>query len=46
MLIDEVKEALPNIKLIIISPFVLESTATCNTEDMPNGWDLFKRDIA
>ena len=33
MLLDEIYEALPNIKLIIIAPFVLEGTATCNTEE-------------
>ena len=35
MLIDEVKEACPDIKLILISPFVLEGEATCNTENYP-----------
>lgn len=46
MLIDEVKAALPNIKLIIISPFVLEGPATCNTEEAPNRWEFFKVDVA
>ena len=46
MLIDEIKEALPDIKLMIIAPFVLESTATCNTEENPTRWDFFKRDVA
>ena len=36
MLIEEVKEALPNIKIIIMEPFVLEA---CSTE---GAWDYFK----
>ena len=46
MLIDEIKEALPDIKLIIISPFVLESSATCATEENPKRWEFFKTDVA
>jgi lysophospholipase L1-like esterase len=44
MLIDEVKEALPDIKLIIISPFVLEGTATVDA-DNPDKFDSFKKDV-
>ena len=40
MLIEEVKEALPNIKIIILEPFVLEGPAT--TEH----WDYFKTETA
>jgi len=41
MFIDEVKEACPLIKLIIIAPYVLEGSATCNTEEIPtDGKDL------
>ena len=36
MLIEEVKEALPNIKIMIMEPFVLEA---CSTE---GAWDYFK----
>lgn len=46
MLIDEILQALPDIKLIIVGPFVLESTATCNTEENPTRWDMFKNDVA
>ena len=46
MLLDEIYEALPNIKLIIIAPFVLEGTATCNTEEKPNRLELFNVDVA
>jgi lysophospholipase L1-like esterase len=46
MFIDEIKEACPDTKLIIISPFVLEGTATCNTEAIPDRWECFQKDVA
>ena len=46
MLIDEVLLACPNIKLILIAPFVLEGSGTCNTEEQPTRFDYFKKDVA
>lgn len=46
MLIDEVMSACPEIKLIIIAPYVLEGTATCNTEENPERFEMFKKDVA
>lgn len=46
MLIDEVLEALPNIKLMIIGPFVLEGSATENTEEIPDRLERFKKGVA
>ena len=40
MLIEEVKEALPNIKIIIIEPFILNGTATTEL------WDQFSYEVA
>ena len=40
MLIEEVKEALPNIKIMILEPFVLEACAT------ENHWEFFKTETA
>ncbi len=45
MLIDEVKEELPNIKLILIAPFVLEGSATVDIEN-PKKFEFFKKDVA
>lgn len=45
MLLTEVKEALPNIKIMIMEPFVLEGTANTATEKLPNRWELFKSDV-
>ena len=46
MLIEEIKDASPDTKLIIIAPYVLEGTATCNTEEFPDRWERFKTDVA
>jgi len=46
MLIDEVQEACPQTKLILIAPFVLEGSATCNTEEKPDRFALFQKDVA
>lgn len=45
MLIDEVREALPDIKLIIIAPFVLEGKGTVDPEN-PAKFEFFKKDVA
>lgn len=39
MLIEEVKEALPNIKIMILEPFVLKGTATSDN------WDCFRNEV-
>lgn len=46
MLIEEVQEACPGIKLMLIAPYVLEGTATCDTEEIPNRWSRFQTDVA
>ena len=40
MLIEEIKEALPEIKIMLLEPFVLPGTATY-TEDDPTVWERF-----
>lgn len=39
MLIEEVKEALPDIKIMILEPFVLKGSAT------EEAWDCFEREV-
>lgn len=46
MLIDEVMVACPGIKLIIIAPYVIEGVSTCNTEEIPDRLEIFKKDVA
>lgn len=45
MLIEEVKEALPEIKIMILEPFVLQGTATISTEEDPNRWNTFQSEV-
>ena len=42
MLLDEVQEALPGIRLIILEPFVLLGSATENTPEHPTRWEYFR----
>lgn len=42
MLLDEVQEALPGIRLIILEPFVLHGKATENTPEHPTRWEYFR----
>ena len=46
MLIDEIQAACPQIKLMIIAPYVLEGSATCNTEEIPDKFRRFQTDVA
>jgi lysophospholipase L1-like esterase len=46
MLLDEIFEAIPNLKLFLLAPYVLEGSGTCNTEENPNKWENFKADVA
>lgn len=45
MLISEILEALPNVKIMILEPFVLEGPNTCATEAFPDRWDDFKAEV-
>ena len=45
MLIGEISEALPNIKIVILEPFVLEGTATAATEAEPERWNYFRTEV-
>ena len=45
MLIEEIKQALPNIKIMILEPFCLRASATDNTEEQPNKWETFSSEV-
>lgn len=45
MLIDELMAACPQMKLFLMAPYVLEGTATCATEEMPDKWERFRSDV-
>ena len=46
MLLDEIYAVLPDIKLIIIAPYVLHGPATADSEAIPNRWEPFQKDVA
>ena len=41
MMIEELLAARPNLKIMILEPFVLPGAATINTEEFPDRWDFF-----
>ena len=45
MLISEIKEELPNIKIVILEPFCLRASATENTEKYPDKWNIFSSEV-
>ena len=45
MLLTEIFEALPNIKIMIMEPFVLEGSATTATEAEPERWEYFRTEV-
>lgn len=45
MLLDEVRAALPNIKIMLLEPFVLPGSATENTPEMPDRWEFFRKEV-
>ncbi len=46
ILIEDVKEALPNIRIMLMEPFVLEGEHTCATEENPGRWQYFHSEVA
>ena len=42
MLIEDTMKVLPNAKIMLCEPFVLNGTSTCATEEMPDRYERFK----
>lgn len=45
MLIEEIKQDLPDIKIMIMEPFCLRASATDNTEENPERWNYFRTEV-
>ena len=45
MLLEEILEQLPQIRIWIMEPFVLEGSATCNIPEMPDRWERFRTQV-
>jgi lysophospholipase L1-like esterase len=46
MLIEEIREALPDIKIMLLEPFVLEAVSTTATDEEPERWNYFKTEVS
>ena len=46
MLLEEVLEACPNTKILLIAPFVTSGIATCDTEEKPNRLETMRTEVA
>ena len=46
LMIEELKRDLPGVKIMLLEPFVLPGSATCNTEENPDRWEYFARETA
>lgn len=46
MLIEEIREALPDIRIMIMEPFCMEGAGTQNTEEIPDKWEQFRGEVA
>ena len=44
LIIEELFKNLPNLKIMILEPFVLPGSATINDEENPNRWEYFKNE--
>jgi len=45
MLIEEIKEALSDVQIMILEPFCLRATATENTIEEPDKWSIFSSEV-
>ncbi len=45
MLLSEVLEALPAIKIVLLAPYVLKGRDTCETEASPGRWEAFRSGV-
>lgn len=45
LMIEELKRELPNLKIMILEPFVLPGSATENTEEHPHRWEYFRDEV-
>lgn len=45
LLVEELKQALPELKIMILEPFVLPGGETQNTPEHPDRWDYMNREV-
>ena len=45
LMIEELRQELPELKIMIMEPFVVKGSATENTEEHPHRWDFFQKEV-
>jgi len=45
MLLEEIQEALPDTKIMLLAPFILNGSATADTEENPKRWQTFRTEV-
>ena len=45
-MLQEIFAACPGIKLMLITPFAVEGSATCGVEEQPDRWERFRTEVA
>jgi len=46
MMIEQLQRDLPQTKIMILEPFVLPGEATCKTQEHPDRWEFFSKEVA
>ena len=46
IILSELRQELPDMKIMIMEPFVLEGTATVNTPEKPDRFEIFKKGVS
>ena len=44
MMLDEIRQALPNVQFVILEPFVLLGESTCPSAEHPERWERFREE--
>ena len=45
-IVREIQEKLPETKILLLGPYVIEGSGTCNSEEYPNRWELMRDGVA
>lgn len=45
-IIQEIQEELPNTKILLLGPYVLEGQGTCSNEEFPHRWEFMRDGVA
>lgn len=45
-IIQEIRDELPNARILLLGPYVLEGKGTCNNEEFPHRWEFMRDGVA